>query len=419
MELQNPICAGWRAGRDNGGAGLTQVGSSHVIGAAPWSDHDPYTDAALLDPWMGYKQLRHAGPAVWLPKYQMFALTRYHSVRRALEDWESFPSRNGVMMNDRMNHVLRGNTLCSDGAEHDALRDVLRRPLTPRALRPVRGEIAAEAEGVVEKLVARGSFDAATELANHLPVSVVSNLVGLPEQGRERMLLWAEQMFNCFGPMNDRTIASFEVLDEMMDYATNQAVPDKLKPGSWAAGVHEAVARGEVPAKACPAMMVDYMGPSLDTTICAISNAVWAFANNPDQWDLVRSDPQLMPSAVNEVLRYDAPIHGFSRYVARDADMDGVVLPAGSRAIVFYGAANRDERKYPHPDRFDVLRRPGDHLGFGAGPHACVGMNLARIEMLALFTALAKRVRRFTILEQEPMLNNVLRGFKTLRVAVE
>jgi cytochrome P450 len=232
------------------------------------------------------------------------------------------------------------------------------------------------------------------------------------------MLVWAEELFNCFGPMNDKTIASFEVLDEMMDYATNEAVPDKLKPGSWAAGIHDAVARGEVPAQACPAMMIDYLGPSLDTTIFAISNAVWAFATNPDQWDLVRSDAQLLPSAINEVLRYDAPIQGFSRYVARDVALDGVVLPAGSRAIVFYGAANRDERKYPDPDRFDVLRRPGDHLGFGAGPHACVGMNLARIEILALFTALTKHVRHFTILEQEPVVNNVLRGFKTLRVAV-
>jgi cytochrome P450 len=166
-------------------------------------------------------------------------------------------------------------------------------------------------------------------------------------------------------------------------------------------------------------MMIDYMGPSLDTTICAISNAVWLFATNPSQWDLVRADPRLMPSAVNEVLRYDAPIQGFSRHVARDVDMDGVLLPAGSRAIVFYGAGNRDERKYPDPDRFDVLRRPGDHLGFGAGPHACVGMNLARIEMLALFTALAKRVQRFTILDEDPLLNNVLRGFRTLRVAVD
>jgi cytochrome P450 len=394
------------------------MGASEIINAAPWSDYDPYTDEALLDPWLGYKRLRDAGPAVWLTKYHMFALTRYSSVRRALENWESFASRNGVMMNDQMNQVLRGNTLCSDGADHDALRDVLARPLKPRGLRPVREQITAEAESVVEKLVEQGSFDAATELANHLPVMVVSTLIGLPERGRERMLVWAEEMFNCFGPINDRTSASFRILEEMMDYATSEAVPGKVKLGSWAAGIHDAVARGEVPAQACPAMMIDYVGPSLDTTISAISNAVWLFANNPDQWDLLRADPRLMPSAISEVLRYDAPIQGFSRYVARDVDMDGVVLPAGSRAIVFYGAANRDERKYPDPDRFDVRRRPDGHLGFGAGPHACVGMNLARLEMQALFTALAKRVRRFTILEQAPLLNNVLRGFKMLRVTV-
>ena len=297
-------------------------------------------------------------------------------------------------------------------------RSVLVRPLKPRALRPAREEITAEAESLVEKLVEQGSFDAATELANHLPVEVVSNLVGLPEQGRERMLVWAEELFNCFGQINDGTIASFPVLDEMMNYATTEAVPSKLKPGSWADGIHDAVARGEVPSQACPAMMIDYIGPSLDTTISAISNAVWLFANNPEQWDLLRADPRLMPSAISEVLRYDSPIQGFSRYVARDVDMGGVVLPAGSRAIVFYGAANRDERKYPDPDRFDIRRRPGDHLGFGAGPHACVGMNLARLEMQALFTALAKRVRRFTILEEEARLNNVLRGYKLLRVAV-
>ena len=394
--------------------GLAQT----VFSAAASSDYDPYSDAALLDPWPGYRKLRDAGPAVWLTKYEMFALTRYDMVRRALMDWEAFPSRNGVMMNDRMNHVLRGNTLCSDGAEHDTLRNVLGRPLTPRALRPIKEQISFEAETLADKLTAAGTFDAATDLAHHLPVMVVSNLIGLPEAGRERMLVWAEEMFNSFGPLNDRTVAAFPVLEEMMDYVTNEAVPAKLRPGSWADGLHAAVARGEVSAQACPAMMVDYLGPSLDTTIFAISTAVWLFANHPEQWDLVRDDPLLMPSAVNEVLRYDAPIQGFSRYIATEVNLDGSVLPAGSRAILFYGAANRDERKYPDPDRFDVRRRPGDHLGFGAGPHACVGMNLARIEMLALFTALAKRIRRFTILEAQPVLNNVLRGFKTLRVSV-
>jgi cytochrome P450 len=241
--------------------------------AAAWSDYDPYTEAALLDPWPGYKMLRDAGPAVWLTRYEMFALTRYDSVRRALTDWESFRSGNGVMMNDQMNKVPHGNTLCSDGVEHEVLRNVLVRPLSPRALRPVKELITAEAESLVERLAARGTFDVATDLANHLPVTVVSNLIGLPEKGRERMLVCAAEMFNCFGPLNDRAVASFPVLEEMMDYATSEAVPGKLKPGSWE-GVHAAVARGEVSAQACPAMLVDYLVPSLDTTMFAISTGV-------------------------------------------------------------------------------------------------------------------------------------------------
>jgi cytochrome P450 len=167
-------------------------------------------------------------------------------------------------------------------------------------------------------------------------------------------------------------------------------------------------------------MMIDYMGPSLDTTILAISSGVWLFANNPDQWDLVRGDPSLITGVMNEILRMEAPIRGFSRYVARDYDLDGVLLPEGSRAIVFYGAANRDPGQFPDPNRFDIRRdNAGRHMAFGAGPHMCLGMSLARLEMRALFTALARRVQRFHIEEQERLLNNILHGFSKLIVTVE
>jgi cytochrome P450 len=116
----------------------------------------------------------------------------------------------------------------------------------------------------------------------------------------------------------------------------------------------------------------------------------------------------------------EAPIQGFSRYVAHDYDLDGVLLPAGSRAIVFYGAANRDPRQFPDPDRFDVRRdHAGRHMSFGAGPHRCLGLNLAKLEMRALFTVLARRVKRFHIEEEERVMNNVLRGFSRLIVTVE
>jgi cytochrome P450 len=382
------------------------------------SDYDPYADDNLLDPWAGYREMRDAGPAVWLNKYEMFALARYSCARRALEDWESFPSGKGVMMNDDMNRVLIGNTLCSDGQQHDVLRGVIARPLTAKAVRPLLGEFKAQAESVVDSVMAKGTFDAVSELAQHIPVSIVSNAIGLPEKGRERMMIWAEALFNCIGPVNDRTAQSFPALNEMMEYATNEAVRGKLKPGSWAESILDAVDRGEVPRAACPALMVDYMGPSLDTTISAISNAVWLFAHHPAQWDVIREDPSLIRGAINEVLRYESPIQGFSRYVERDVDMDGVLLPAGSRAIVFYGSSNRDERKFADPDRFDVRRGANDQLGFGAGPHACVGMHLARIEMRALLTALASRVHRFEVVEAQRSLHNVLRGFSYLRVKV-
>src|SRR6516225_7139496 len=123
------------------------------------------------------------GPAVWLEKYRMFALTRYDVVVRVLRDWEGFPSAFGVMMNDDMNQVLRGNTLCSDGDAHNRLRRVVIRPVTPAALKSLEDEVEREAEGVVDRLCARGRFCATGELATYLPVTIVSNAVGLPEEG--------------------------------------------------------------------------------------------------------------------------------------------------------------------------------------------------------------------------------------------
>jgi cytochrome P450 len=278
--------------------------------AAPESDVDPYSDAALLDPWAGYRAMRDAGPVVWLPRYGMFAATRYSAVRQVLLNADTFSSGRGVMMNDHMNmaegslSVLRGkNALCSDGVEHDRLRRAIIKPLRPVALRQLTASITREADSLVERLVARRSFDAVTDLANHLPMSIVSNLVGLPEPGREKMLIWAAEMFNCFGPPNERMRSAVPVMEEMVRYATAHAVREQLTPGSWAADLHEAADRGELPAEALPEIVIDYIGPSLDTTIFAITSAVWLFARHPDQWDLLRADHSLIPGAINEVLR--------------------------------------------------------------------------------------------------------------------
>src|SRR3979411_3204153 len=132
--------------------------SANLADKAPTSTLDPYADEALLNPWQIYGELREMGPVVWLEKYGMFALTRYDAVAKALRDWQAFPSSFGVMMNDDMNQILRGNTLCSDGDAHNRLRRVVMRPLTPVALKSLKDEVEREDEAVVDRMCARGLF---------------------------------------------------------------------------------------------------------------------------------------------------------------------------------------------------------------------------------------------------------------------
>jgi cytochrome P450 len=383
------------------------------------SDIELYTDEALLDPWPRYRELRELGSTVWLERYEMFVHPRFSECRDALRAWQAYSSGQGVMMNDLMNETLRGIVLCADGDEHAAMRRVLGGPLTPQALATARDAINDEAEKLVSRLVTQGTFDAATDLAHHLPVSIVSNLVGLPEAGRERMIEWAHANFDCFGPMNERTQNAFPIVQEMVGYAFNECVPGKLKPGGWAAGIWAAAERGEIPIEKPPLMMNDYMGPSLDTTIFAIGSMIWLFARNPSQWTLLRERPDLMRNAINEVLRIETVIHGFSRVLTGDHTVDDVTMPEGSRVLVLYASANRDQRHFPDPDVFDITRsNASEHLALGFGNHSCPGGNLARMEMRALLDALLPKVERFELGEVEPHLNNVLHGLARCIVTV-
>ncbi|MET9255092.1 cytochrome P450 [Streptomyces sp. NPDC003717] len=356
---------------------------------------------------------------VFLSRYDMYALPRYDEVRAAATDWQTFSSARGVFVDRDVNAQLEGITLCSDPPEHTAMRSVLGRPLRADRMREVTPRIETEADEVVERVVSRGRCEVVTELAEHLPMTVVSELVGLPEHGREKMLEWAAAIWNTQGPADERAAAAGPAVQEFMSFAMNEAVPGKIEPVGWAAQLYEAADRGEIAHDKCPVMMLDYITPSLDTTVLAIANTVALFAEHPDQWDLLRNDRSLIPHAINESLRLESPVPQFSRVLTEDHVIGGVELSAGSRVALLYASANRDERHYPEPTRFDITRRPSDHLAFGRGEHVCVGMHLARLEMSALLERLADRVTRFEILDSRPMINNGLRGFDHLNVAFE
>ncbi len=386
----------------------------------PVYDGDMYADEAIRDPFPVYAQLRALGPVVWLSQQQVYALPCYAEVASVLRQPKRFISSRGVSLNERTNKLLVGSTLNSDPPEHDATRAITSEPLLPGALEAIAPRIRRAADTLVAELTRRGRFDAVSDFAQYLPVSIVAELVGLPDQAREKMLTWASATFNLFGPENERAKAAFADLRDLKAFLDAYGTPDKLKPGGWAQRIfHVGTERG-LSFETCAQLMRDYINPSLDTTISATGQAIKFFADAPEQWALVRARPELIPNAVEEVVRLATPIRAFTRFVAEDSVIAGVSIPQGARVMVMYASANRDERKFAEPERFDVTRDVHDHLGFGSGVHMCMGMHLARLEIVSLLQSLARRVKTIALAGAPVVaMNNTIRAFASLPVVVE
>ncbi|MDR7156858.1 cytochrome P450 [Sphingobium xenophagum] len=189
---------------------------------------------------------------------------------------------------------------------------------------------------------------------------------------------------------------------------------DKVMRGGWAEGLFDAADRGEISLDTARLMIFDYATPSLDTTIASIGEMLWRLASVDGAYDTLRAHPELVPSVVYESVRMATPIRGFTRYAIEPFQMSETTLPAGSRILLLNASANRDERHYSDPDRFDVRRNPRDHLGWGAGVHLCAGMHLARLEMEALLRAILASVARISAGEPTRLVNNGLQGFAQL-----
>jgi len=389
-----------------------------AVPGQPVYDFDLYSDEVLHDPYPHYRALRELGAVVWLPRNGLHVVARFDDVRAALRNPTLFSSAQGVAANDHVNEISRGTTLASDAPLHDRLRAIIAAPLLPRALEEIAPQIRAEAGLLIDDLVARGAFDAVTDLAQHLPMTIVSKLVGLEDYGHSSMLRWAAATFNVLGGMNDRACAALKDVHDMRAYLGGEEIRTRLRPGSWGDQIFAAADRGEVEAERCPVLMRDYLGPSLDTTIFATANLILLFGRHPEQWDLLRNDPALIPNAINEALRLESPVRGFTRHLAADATIGDLTVPRDSRVLLLYASANRDERKWQDPEQFDVKRRANDHLGFGNGTHMCAGLHLARLEMTALLEVLVQRVAAFRIGEPVLAMNNVLRGLASLPVQI-
>jgi cytochrome P450 len=281
----------------------------------PSSDVDLWDDDVLVDPYPAYGELRALGPIVWMTKYEAFALPRYDEVRAVIQDWQRFTSARGVGMDDAMNARSGRGILTTDPPLHDTRRKVLNAQLVPRALTTHEPAISARAERMVADLLERGSFDAVADLAQPYSVGLVADLVGLPRKdastssnGRTRRSTRSGRTTTCCA---DRSSASASC-------TTTARFRDPGAAGAerWGRQIYAAGERGDIEPDACPGLMLAYAWAGMDTTVNALSAAVWLFATHPDQWELVRADPSLVPSAFNEVLRIEPPVQRFTRLAA-------------------------------------------------------------------------------------------------------
>lgn len=406
----------------SGGLGLN-VGTAGPNSGVSVSDVDPFSVEFFEDPHRIHDVLREAGPVVWLSAWNCYAVARHNEVYAVLNDWQTFCSSRGVGMSDfAKEKPWRPPSLVleTDPPEHDRARAVLNKVLSPAIVRGLREHFAEAADELASELVRRGSFDGVKDLAEAFPLSVFPQAVGLIEEGKEHLLAYAGLAFNAFGPPNELRQRALDNAGPHIAWVTDQCRRENLRPGGFGAQIHEAAERGEgiTPDEAL-LLVRSLLTAGLDTTVNGIGAAVYCLARFPDQFAKLQANPGLARQAFEEAIRFESPVQTFFRTTTRSVEIGGVPIGEGEKVLMLLGAANRDPRHWPDPDRYDIERRATGHVGFGWGVHNCVGQMLARLEGEVMVAALAHRAASLEI--GGPIVrryNNTLRGLESLPIGV-
>jgi 4-methoxybenzoate monooxygenase (O-demethylating) len=386
----------------------------------PVSPIDPFSIDFLRNPHPAHETLREAGPVVWLERYETYAAARYGEVKEMLGDPATFCSRRGVGLSDFAREApWRPPSLVleRDPPEHDRARAVLNRALSATVMRSLRARFVEAAEALADELAHRGRFDAIADCAEVYPMMVLPDAVGLSKEGREHLLSYAATVFNMFGPDNELRRAALAQMAPHVEWIALQCKRETLASDGIGATIHAAADAGEVTRQEAELLVRSLLSAGFDTTVHGIGAAMRSLAHNPDQFASLRADPSKARAAFEEAVRLESPVQTFFRTTTRDVELGGTPIPEGAKVLMLLGAANRDPRKWPHADRYDIDRLTAGHVAFGAGVHMCVGQLLARLEGEALLSAFARALSAIEPDgEAEPLFNNTLRGWARLPV---
>ena len=389
----------------------------------PELDIDPYAAENLIDPYPMHQRMREAGPVVKLTPYpSLVACERHEQVHAVFNDHATFISGAGVgLSNFNLETPFRPKSLIleADPPLHTQTRTVLSRILSPKAVMQIRATFTAVAEQMVERCVdksrSEGSICGIHDLAQIYPLKVFRDAVGVGDEGRENLLVYGDLIFNSMGPRNALLAKAAERMGPVTQWIMEHCQRERLRPGGFGDQIYQAADAGEISHEQAPLLVRSFLSAGVDTTINGLGNALFALAHHPEQYAKLHADASLARPAFEEALRWESTAQTFYRTAVRDCEIAGLPVAENTKVLCMLAAANRDPRKWPEPDRYDIERRPSGHVAFGAGIHGCVGQAVARLEGEVVLTALARRVKRIEIAGAHTRrLNNTLRALDTL-----
>jgi len=352
-------------------------------------EFDPFSDDFFNAPFNTYRRLRDEAPVYHNAKYGFWALSRYEDVEPALKDCETYSSARGITMDMYLaepDPTRPPMIIMMDPPEHTLMRKLVNKVFTPRAIADLESMIREKVLEVANDLN-RKAFDVVADFGAIFPVEVISTMLGVPPEDRQRVRQWTDKQL-------ERHSGDFHVPPEGVEAAQEVAMfyyelvcERRAHPQDDMISrlTQVDVVRGDDVAKltdleiAAFAMMLG--GAGAETVVKLIGNAAVTFAANPDQWRKLGEDRSKISNAFEELLRYEAPSQYQLRYSTRDVTLHGTTIPASSIVMLINGSATRDERVFVDADRFDIDRKPSGHnLNFGYGIHSCLGAALARME---------------------------------------
>ncbi len=396
-----------------------------------FNPHDP---VFLQDPYPIYRQLQAETRQFFDEESGFWYFTRHTDVDALLRDRRLGRSILHVMSPEELNlpptppsyepfvKLGQHSMFDQEPPEHTRLRSLVHKAFTPARIRSMQSSIQAITNSLLDAVVSKGEMDVLEDFAVPLPVTVIAELLGIPQADRPKLRPWSNAIVKMYelNHTAEQAAAAIQASQEFADYLKYLAQQRKQSPQDdlITALVFVEEAGDQLTADEFVSTCVLLLNAGHEATVNVIGNGLWALFRHPAQLHQLQSDLSLINTAVEELMRFDTPLQLFRRWVLQDIDYQGITLKKGTEVALLFGASNHDVDVFNNPDKLDLTRHPNPHISFGGGVHYCLGAPLARMELQIAFTTLLQRLPNLKLME-EPEFHPtyVIRGLKSLQVA--